>query len=292
MILKHRETYLTRDLPPNPLFTSSDSPDSLYTNLIRFVHATTKNKAATTVAKPIIHEKEEVKAQDNTFLNRFTTTAEVTVSKIFPAGFGWQSASILADNMGLDSTSLEFAAATGGGDAVGVMVGHTSYYALKKAAGWDVNMKEVTQTGVLLSTAAFCSGSVWQPIVNTLQGMDQSFLTVFGGTWIGCASAFYVGLRAGRVMLSNLEHIESPNSENSVADVQLSASIGGATAFFVGTDATYLPTENFLLPIVGIVDGTPDLTGCAIAGCSTGLGFLASQNIQNAIVKKGGNWTD
>jgi hypothetical protein len=237
-------------------------------------------------------EEEKTASKTNHILSRIATTAEVTVSKIFPAGFGWQTASIIADSNGLESTSASFALATGVGDGLGVFLGHTSYYLLKKSAGYDVNMKETVHTGTLLSTAAFCSGSVWQPIVNTLQGMDLSFLTVFGGTWVGCATAFYAGLRAGRVALSNLEHVESPSSNNAKSDLQLSASIGGATAFFVGTDATYLPTENFLIDVVGITENTPDLTGCAIAGTSTALGFNVAQLPQNLAVKQGNNWTD
>lgn len=54
--------------------------------------------------------------------NRFLVTAEVTVSKIFPAGFGWQSASVVADGMGMQADSFNFAVTTGAGDAVGYVV--------------------------------------------------------------------------------------------------------------------------------------------------------------------------
>ena len=46
----------------------------------------------------------------------------------------------------------------------------------------DINMKAEAQTGFLLATAAFCSGTGWQPIVNTLQGMNLPFASVFAGT--------------------------------------------------------------------------------------------------------------
>jgi hypothetical protein len=89
-----------------------------------------------------------------------------------------------------------------------------------------------------------------------------------------------------------MEHIQEPTYENSLNDKSLSAVIGGATGFFVGTDAAYLPDQNFLIDIVGIQDGTPDLTGCAIAGTSTSLGFVASQSVFNVIYPSGKCWND
>ena len=118
-------------------------------------------------------------------------------------------------------------------------------------------------------------------------------MSVFAGTWVGCGAAFYVGLRAGRTILSGpLTHVEEPTYENSKADASLSSVIGGATGFFVGTDAAYLPDQNFLIDIVGIKDGTPDLTGCVIAGSSTALGFMTAQSGLNLIFPKGKCWND
>ena len=41
----------------------------------------------------------------STMLKRFTVTAEVAVSKIFPAGAGWQTGAVLAGQQGLAGTS-------------------------------------------------------------------------------------------------------------------------------------------------------------------------------------------
>ena len=113
------------------------------------------------------------------------------------------------------------------------------------------------------------------------------------GTWVGCGTAFYLGLRAGRTILSGpLEYVNGPTYENSKTDASLSVAIGGATGFFVGTDAAYLPDQNFLINVVGITDGTPDLAGCAIAGSSTALGFVTAQTGLNAIFPKGECWND
>ena len=63
-------------------------------------------------------------------------------------------------------------------------------------------MTKELHTGILMGTAAFCSGTAWQPTVDLLQGAELSFMQVFTGTWIGCGTAFYVGLRVGRTIPS------------------------------------------------------------------------------------------
>lgn len=248
--------------------------------------------AATT---PVMMEANTA-AKSSTLMDRFVVTAEVTVSKIFPAGFGWQWSSIIADSyFGYASDSMNFALTTGVGDGIGVVMGHYTYYTAKKliTGSTDIDLTKELHTGILLGSAAFCSGTAWQPLVNALQGANLPFSQVFGGTWLGCGAAFYVGLRLGRTILSGpLAHVEEPTYENSKGDVSLSAAIGGATGFFVGTDAAYLPDQNFLIDFVGIQDGTPDLTGCAIAGASTSLGFSSAQSGMNMIYPKGKCWND
>lgn len=274
---------------------SPSSPKGSSTKLDRReIHSSVQRPADATVV-----ETTEVKAvtpsSSSTLASRFLTTAEVTVSKIFPAGFGWQTASVIAgNNMGFAPDSLNFALSTGLGDALGVLGGHMAYYIAKKSlVNADINLTSELHTGILLGTAAFCSGTAWQPLVNAFQGANLSFASVFTGTWIGCAVAFYGGLRAGRTILSGpLKYIDEPTYENSKNDASLSLAIGGATGFFVGTDAAYLPNENFLINIVGIQPGTPDLVGCAIAGSSTSLGFLTAQSGLNVIFPAGKCWND
>ena len=112
-----------------------------------------------------------------TFGKRMVSTAEVMVSKIFPAGFGWQGASVVAENAGFDGASLNFALTTGAGDFLGVLTGHTLYMAIKKGVTGsdDINITHEAQTGLLLGSAAFCSGTVWQPIVNFAQSIGLGF---------------------------------------------------------------------------------------------------------------------
>jgi hypothetical protein len=262
----------------------------------REMHSSTANRSSVdAIASPLIKEQAQQEEATKTFSlqDRFIVTAEVTVSKIFPAGFGWQTASVVATTAGLDS--VNFALATGLGDAIGVLCGHVAYYTAKKAALQDstINMTQEYHTGILLASAAMCSGTAWQPLVSTLQGANLSFNEVFVGTWVGCGLAFYTGLRVGRTLLHGaLSHIEEPTYENSKSDVGLSTSIGGATAFFVGTDIAYLPHQNFLIDIVGITNGTPDMMGAAIAGSSTALGFMTTQGYMNMIYPKDKCWLD
>lgn len=259
----------------------------------RQIHSSTIRKSD--VSASADHVVEKVNPAASGFIKRFQVTAEVTVSKIFPAGFGWQTASVVAaNNFGLAPDSMNFALTTGLGDAIGVMGGHCLFYGAKKALiDSSINMQSEIQTGTLLGTAAFCSGTAWQPIVNALQGANLSFAGVFTGTWIGCGLAFYGGLRAGRTILSGfMTHIGEPTYENSKGDASLSCVIGGATGFFVGTDAAYLPDQNFLIGVVGIKEGTPDLVGCAIAGSSTSLGFVTTQSVFNVIYPAGKCWND
>mmetsp|Transcript_15122 Transcript_15122/g.18430 ORF Transcript_15122/g.18430 Transcript_15122/m.18430 type:complete len:299 (+) Transcript_15122:147-1043(+) len=261
----------------------------------RKVHTTLRQNSTAPSTQEILKPK-SFEEKSSPLMNRFTVTGEVIVSKIFPAGFGWQSSSIFAENyLGYASDSIAFALTTGFGDGVGVLAGHCGYYGIKKIVtdNKKINMKRELDTGFLLASAAFCSGSLWQPLVDTLQGANLPFSAVFAGTWVGCGTAFYAGLRAGRTILPGfLEYVDEPTYENSKLDASLSIAIGGATGFFVGTDAMYLPDQNFLIDIVGISENTPDIVGCAIAGSSTALGFGAAQTGLNLIYPTGKSWND
>ena len=231
--------------------------------------------------------------------HRLLITAEVAVSKIFPAGFGWQLSSIYADEtLGLAADSAGFALVTGLGDGTGVLLGHSTYYGIKKlAVDSSINMGEQIQTGIMLGTAAFHAGTAWQPIVNFLhEQAGCTFNQTFAGTMAGCGFMFYVGLRVARVLYSGfMPAVEPGNYGNVKADAALSLSIGGATACFVGTDCSFLVNgveQNWLRGVVGIEDGTANLVGCGIAGSSTAMGFTSTQMVQNVVYPAGKNWVD
>ena len=153
-----------------------------------------------------------------TFAHRFQVTAEVIVSKIFPAGFAWQGASVLAENWGMSGDSLSFALTTGVGDGIGVLTGHTLYMMGKKAVtgnnGIDVGIE--FQTGILLGSAAVFSGTAWQPVVNALTATGYGFNTAAVGTTVMCGLAFFGGLRVARTIYPQLglKAIEPPSYAN------------------------------------------------------------------------------
>jgi len=240
--------------------------------------------------------KEEAKAESfgKLVVDRLAIMLDVAVSKIFPAGFGWQSASVVAGNLGFAGNSLPFFVCTGFGDFAGVLIGHTGFKALYSAVGYDVNLKKEAQTGLLLGSAAFFSGFAWQPILNTCNALNMGFSESAFWVCTGCTLAFYAGLRVFRTVYGSamdMEGVEAPSYANLKADWGLSISIGGATGAFVGTDVSF-GAGNWLRPLVGIEDGTPDLVGSVIAGSSTALGFCAFQTIQSVSVPKGKCWVD
>jgi len=230
--------------------------------------------------------------QHKSIMDRMVLSAEVMVSKIFPAGFGWQSASIVADSLGYQATDMGFFLITGAGDLAGVFTGHTMYYMIKSLINPDVNVVEESKTGLFLGSAAFCSGFAWQPVVNALQATAMPCVGVMAGTTIGCGLAFFGGLRLFRTIYNPIG-IPAGDKDNMVKDAQLSLAIGGATGAFVGTDVAYMDgAGNFLRPAVGIEEGMSDIAGCITAGSSTALGFAVFQTGQNVTAKPGTNWTD
>jgi len=174
--------------PPSSSSSDKQHPDTTYTTT-REIHSDQPNLQF--VAPMPTHfpeasaapKEEEVSSG---MAERFKVTAEVTISKIFPAGLGWQSSSIVAEDMlGYTPDSIAFALTTGFGDAVGVMLGHCAFYAAKKSITKDdsINMERETQTGLLLASAAFCSGTAWQPLVDMLQAAELPFFQVFAGKY-------------------------------------------------------------------------------------------------------------
>ena len=233
---------------------------------------------------------EAIKVPESTLARRFTSTIEVIVSKIFPAGFGWQAASLVAGQQGFEPDSLNFFVATGAGDFTGVLVGHSTLVACKAMMGKTDNVKSDLVTGLWLSSAAFCSGFAWQPVVNFLH--DDAGCG-FYSTAIGCGAAtgafFFAGLRIGRVLFRPIG-LPAADYANLCGDAMLSVSIGAATGTFVGTDISF--SDNILAPAFGIPDSMMDVEGCVRAGLSTSTGFLCMQTLQNATLPKHANWLD
>jgi len=229
------------------------------------------------------------------------------VSKLLPAGAGWQAMGSLASTWGVSSSSASFALLTGLGDGLGVGLGHLLYKTCQRAIIRSANKKRSSQeqleepslpvelqTGIYLGSAAFCSGTVWQPLVNVLtETFPNDFFTTMSGTGVVCAAVFFAGLRGGRILYgsSGLMPAISPNSkQNLKSDAFLSVSIGGGSACFVGTDYNML--GNPFKDLLGITPTDTAVMGCLRAGTSTSLGYLAFQTGQNLALPVGKNYLD
>ena len=102
-------------------------------------------------AEPAAPPKEEVAEAPGP--NRMLVTLEVIVSKIFPAGFGWQASSVVAGDMGFEADSLNFALTTGAGDFTGVLVGHSTYSILNAMVGRGGGLGSDLVGGLWLASA-------------------------------------------------------------------------------------------------------------------------------------------
>lgn len=214
--------------------------------------------------------------------------AQVAVSKLFPAGFGWQySSGIAEETFGLGANDVGFFVVTGLGDFCGVFAGHFTYYTAKRIL-YDPSIRvgEQAHVALWLAAAAFASGGMWQPFVNFFQacsGEGNHFNSHVMATVAGCGTMFYGGLRLGRYFLAPvLTGIPKADYNNLRADAQLSVAIGGATGCFVGTDISY-GDGNWLRPLIGVEEGFGNIHGCALAGTSTALGFTAVQIAENIV---------
>ena len=225
---------------------------------------------------------------------RMQVTAEVGISKIFPAGFGWQTAAYFAENAGMEATDLSFYLSTGIGDGLAVCMGHTAYCAIKKGVtgNKDINVGKELQVGIMLGSAAVCSGGIWQPTVNALQGAGVDFTNSVIATGGVATLAFFTGLRLARLAYSPIfEGVEEATYANLKADAALSVAVGGAAGCFLGTDVSY-GAANWMGGAIGIQDTFTPLVSSAVAGTSTMLGFSVIQTGENLIYPKDKCWVD
>jgi len=264
-----------------------------YQDLLRIKAAVSRNELSyNPKADP---EKSLTETQASVFGRRLIVTAEVAVSKIFPAGFGWQTAATLADTAGLQATDASFFLSTGLGDGLGVCTGHFLYMAGKKMVTGDdsIDMTAQLQTGVWLGSAAVFSGTAWQPTVNALQAAEWSFGPAMVATGAVGTAAFYTGLRVFRKLYSPImAGVEEATYANLKADAALSVAVGGAAGAFLGTDLSYGATASILQPIVGIPETAAATTASMLAGSSTAIGFTAVQMVENAMYPKDKCWVD
>jgi hypothetical protein len=217
--------------------------------------------------------------------------AEVCVSKIGPAGAGWWAANAYAESIGLAGTDLGYFAVTGLGDALAVWLGHGLYFAVKSwmNASAGISLSKELQTGTHLAGATFLSGFAWQPVCNALA--DQPFLVAAAGVGICCGTAFFAGLRLGRLALGSLPAVAPGDAVNLKGDAELSLSIAAATGTFVGVVVDFADNPFIGTPIA-ILATASTLSGCLSSSQATVIGFTTIQTAQNLLSPAGTNWID
>lgn len=240
---------------------------------------------------------------------RTLNTGETLLWKIFPAGFGWQAAGLLASKwMGLHKTSICFALMTGAGNLLGFLLGHMAC-AVVKETWFDPRLttSREAHVAIFLACSAFLSGSAWQPAVNFLSSFGLGFNAVAVGSGLVSGMVFFIGLRLGRTVYSRwkltanvkpfwdcpqyMPVVEPASPENLVFDLQLAGSIAGAAACFLGIDVSF-GASNWMRPFFGVEATTSPFHGCIKAGCTSLLGFGVVQVVQNCFVPRDGCWTD
>lgn len=207
----------------------------------------------------------------------------------FPSGFFWQLFGFAAQN----SSAALFALATGVGDALGVFVGQILLYVVLKRikpshwTGWS----NAVLAASVIATASFCSGTAWQPAVNTAAIHIDEFTAAALFVGLICGVFFFLGLTcANESVAAVLKVPRQPRRVLLAHDVSLSVAVVGAAAFFVGTDQNY--PGNWLSPVVGERSGASVGLDSFKAGLSTALGFAVFQCVLVLATPAGLLWTD
>ena len=238
----------------------------------------------------------------------------VAVTKIFLAGVGWQAGGFLADYCWAAgqhrappfTTTVGFMALTGLGDALGVLLGHllltllaaaterlaartkletprrrtTTTTSTRRRRSCDLLLTFSKEAGAL-ALGSVLSGGAWQFVLDACSDAALPFNTSMLLTGGACGFLFWLGLTAGRAVVS------LPRA--TLQDATLGLACGCASACFVGTDMRY--AGNWLQGLVGERRGVDGLD-CVKAGLSTALGFVAAHVVIVPLLPGGWCWSD
>lgn len=215
-------------------------------------------------------------------ISRNAKTCEVIVSKIFPAGCGWQFGSILASYNSCHPSDLDFMMTCGMCEGLAVGMGHLVYMIGKDTVTEEVDLNQEMYRSIQYGSGSTLSGIVWQPAVDYFR--DDGFLPTVMATGVCCGAFFFGGLVLSKY-ITKKHSKEIVTIETIKNNALLSLSIGGAAGMFVATDP--LINDNFLRTVYGIGDSL-SFDSIYMAGFATASGFMLIQSIQNL----GKNWVD
>lgn len=217
--------------------------------------------------------------------------------KLFLCGFLWCAFSYVC-NCGDDTASFYFS--TGFGCGMGALIGHTAVNISFVDGYPTVSRDEIFHACAYFLAIFLGSGTTWQRIVNDTILYGMSFTEAFFFVWLMCFLLFLTVLTIMRFLntqytkkqLDEVLHVNDDFmtvQQRFYFDVQLSASVAMADAFFVGT-ITGVYSDNWLAPVFGIYDSTHKVEAMFLSGASTLSGFLLFQLFENIMFKE--CWVD
>lgn len=129
---------------------------------------------------------------------RLSISLLVACTKMFPCGFFWQLMGFAVPEG--PSRLLEFSLATGTGDAMGVFIGNlflSMFLRYRENKITMLSMRDqydgsffapVIRDCVVLGIGAFCSGGIWQPMLQLVSNSVESF--TFGAICVGVSTRY------------------------------------------------------------------------------------------------------
>ena len=146
-----------------------------------------KSMRSTQISRNFATDMADSAEPKSSMLRRFIVTTEVTISKLFPAGFGWQAGSIVAAGQGYNPVDLGFFVFTGAGDFAGVLLGHTIFYTLKSFIDSSIKVSQEVQVKFLIDISSdhpsfYFNISSHRPVFSW--HLQRFAVGLFGSPWL------------------------------------------------------------------------------------------------------------
>eukprot|EP01038_Epipyxis_sp_PR26KG_P005871 gene5871-8096_t len=228
--------------------------------------------------------------------------------KVFIGAALWELFSyICVDDINQCSTSsTNFYFMTGFGEFLGIFIGEFVLVGLLQPM-YAPYIIDKTQLQLLMNglnkglfsglIIFFGIGTMWQYNVNISHKLNCNFTQAFFYMFFISLTVNLVSISFWRYLHTKITndyfHLKSslidPIENSYWYDFQVSISVAMASSFFMGTSATEY-VDNWLAPLFGVYSSTPLIEAVLLAGCSSWMGFILCQIIQNCFVVD--SWID
>ena len=220
-----------------------------------------------------------------------TITTLIQSPKLFFSAFFWMAFADLSIFLGYNDRSSLYSLLTGIGDFVGVIIGGVLIIVVFQYSGKDF-YTELHNTIHIAICSGIVAGSLWQVTINWSVDQNMNFNESFWLVTSFSFSSFFVSMVLLRFLNQYLPYqlcIKNVNGLSVYNDFLLAISLGVADGFFVGTESTDFPDDDWLIAF-GISEVTPEFTGMCLAGSVVLCGFLLAQTVQNIFLSE--TWVD